>query len=469
MKKNIIVLFLVVFTMGLWAQSPQKMSYQAVIRNVEGVLVTNQSVGIRISILQGTPSGTLVFQETYNPNPKTNANGLVSIEVGSGLAITGKFSDINWSDGPYFLKTETDPIGATNYTIVGESQLLSVPYALYANTAESITGGITETDPIWISDSSDYYTKVNMQTSGSAQLHFGNITNKPATVAGYGITDAVTTTGNQTISGNKTFTGTITGTVNANNTVISNVATPVANQDAATKAYVDTLKSQLTSLENMLIESGGYRVADKDGKYYGVVKIGEQVWMSENLAYLPSVSPSNQGSPTTPFYYVYGYQGTNVSAAKENANYQTYGVLYNWTAALNACPVGWHLPSDAEWTTLENYLIANKYNYDDTKVDNKIAKALAAKINWILSSNVGSVGNTDYESKRNLTDFGALPGGGRSYDGNFWVLTVHGYWWSSSEYSTLNAWNRSLFYDAYDLKRNNPLKEDSFSVRCIKD
>jgi hypothetical protein len=125
----------IILTAGLFAQAPQKMSYQCVIRNSDGNLVANQSVGIRITILQGTPLGTVVYQETYSPNPQTNSNGLVSIEIGGGIPITGTFSAINWAAGPYFLKTETDPTGGTTFTISGTSQLLSVPYSLYAKTA----------------------------------------------------------------------------------------------------------------------------------------------------------------------------------------------------------------------------------------------------------------------------------------------------------------------------------------------
>lgn len=129
-------------TFNAFTQSPQKMSYQYVVRNASGVLVTNQIVGIKISILQGTPTGTVVYQENYNPNPQTNANGLVSIEIGGGTPITGIFSNINWASGPYFLKTETDPTGGTNFTIVGTSQLLSVPYAIYAKTAGNGFSGV---------------------------------------------------------------------------------------------------------------------------------------------------------------------------------------------------------------------------------------------------------------------------------------------------------------------------------------
>ena len=94
----------------------------------------------------------------------------------------------------------------------------------------------------------------------------------------------------------------------------------------------------------------------RDGTHYDAVKIGNQVWMAENLKYLPSVVGPATGSETAAYYYVYDYDGTDVMAAKATANYTTYGVLYNWPAAMNACPTGWHLPSDAEWTELTDYL-----------------------------------------------------------------------------------------------------------------
>jgi hypothetical protein len=106
------------------------MSYQAVIRDNSNALVTNQIVGMQISILQGSANGTAVYVETQTPT--TNSNGLVSIEIGGGSVVSGNFATINWANGPYFIKTETDPAGGTNYSITGTSQLLSVPYAQYA-------------------------------------------------------------------------------------------------------------------------------------------------------------------------------------------------------------------------------------------------------------------------------------------------------------------------------------------------
>lgn len=119
----------------IYAQAPQKMSYQAVIRNTSNVLVASTTVGMRISILQGSASGSSVYTETQTLS--TNANGLVSLEIGTGTVVSGTFSTINWATGPYFIKTETDPTGGTSYTIFGTTQLTSVPYALFSATSGS--------------------------------------------------------------------------------------------------------------------------------------------------------------------------------------------------------------------------------------------------------------------------------------------------------------------------------------------
>lgn len=137
--KNLFTLFAaVLLTANVFAQAPQKMSYQAVIRNSSNALVTSTAVGMRISILQTTATGTAVYVETQRPT--TNANGLVSIEIGAGTVVTGTFAGIDWSAGPYFIKTETDPAGGTSYSITGTSQLLSVPYALSAAGIANPTG-----------------------------------------------------------------------------------------------------------------------------------------------------------------------------------------------------------------------------------------------------------------------------------------------------------------------------------------
>jgi hypothetical protein len=135
MKNLFTVVIAVILTASAFSQAPQGLSYQAVIRNTNNMLDTNHIVGMQISILQGSASGTSVYSETQTTT--TNSNGLISIEIGGGRVVSGTFTSINWANGPYFIQTETDPNGGTNYTIVGTSQLLSVPYALYAATSGS--------------------------------------------------------------------------------------------------------------------------------------------------------------------------------------------------------------------------------------------------------------------------------------------------------------------------------------------
>jgi hypothetical protein len=137
MKKNITLIISFLICAIAFGQTPEKMSYQAVLRNASNTLVANQMVGLQISILKGT---TPVYVETQSQT--TNANGLVSLEIGNGTVVSGNFSSINWADGTYFIKIETDVSGGTSYTISGTSQLLSVPYALHAKTAESIAGNV---------------------------------------------------------------------------------------------------------------------------------------------------------------------------------------------------------------------------------------------------------------------------------------------------------------------------------------
>lgn len=133
MKKILLSFWILcAFFMG-FSQAPEKMSYQAVMRNGSGQLLSNQSIAVKISILQGSPAGAAVYSERLTGN--TNANGLISLEIGTGTVLTGTFASVNWPSGNYYLKTETDPAGGTNYTIAGTSQLLSVPYAMYAKSA----------------------------------------------------------------------------------------------------------------------------------------------------------------------------------------------------------------------------------------------------------------------------------------------------------------------------------------------
>lgn len=144
LKKISFILLFLVLGLTCYAQLPQKMSYQSVVRNASNQLLQNTSVGVRISILQGSVSGSSVYTETHTLS--TNANGLLSLEIGGGSVVSGVFNSINWGNGPYFVKSEIDPTGGVNYTISGTSQLLSVPYAQLAENVVNPKFSVSASD-----------------------------------------------------------------------------------------------------------------------------------------------------------------------------------------------------------------------------------------------------------------------------------------------------------------------------------
>ena len=133
MKKLYTLVSAVLLSAILWAQAPQSFSYQAVVRGANNELVANKPVGMKISLMQGSETGTAEYVETQKPT--SNDNGLVSIAIGSGTKVVGNFATIDWSKGPYFMKIETDLAGGTSYSLSSVSQLLSLPYAIHAKTA----------------------------------------------------------------------------------------------------------------------------------------------------------------------------------------------------------------------------------------------------------------------------------------------------------------------------------------------
>lgn len=141
MKYTLSLILFLSLSFTVFAQTPEKMSYQAILRASDNSLVIDSNVDIKIIIRQNTPAGEIIFEENHAVS--TNSGGLVSLEIGTGSAVVGSFNTIPWQNGTYFIETQADIDGLGNYNITGVSQLLSVPYALHAKTAESITGTIS--------------------------------------------------------------------------------------------------------------------------------------------------------------------------------------------------------------------------------------------------------------------------------------------------------------------------------------
>jgi hypothetical protein len=193
--RYIICLYILLFSISVSAQVPQRMSYQAVIRNANNTLLSQQDIGVRISILQADTAGQAVYIETHYT--KTNINGLMTLQIGGGLKFFGDFNSIDWSTGHYFVKTETDPDGGFDYRITGYSELLSVPYALFSggqsdstnlikkiNTKLSITDTLSMLAPY--AKKGNFITRADLDSTNNFNINLqGNISSsKNVTVMG---------------------------------------------------------------------------------------------------------------------------------------------------------------------------------------------------------------------------------------------------------------------------------------------
>jgi uncharacterized protein (TIGR02145 family) len=253
------------------------------------------------------------------------------------------------------------------------------------------------------------------------------------------------------------------------------ITTAINDVIAVTKAgylnyRVIVTNSDTSGIEIKMIVCEG-TVTDTDGNVYQTVKIGNQVWTVENLrttkyndgSAIPLVTDSAAWANfATPGYCYYG-NTTNADSIRK------FGALYNWYAVdtKKLAPIGWHVPTDAEWDTLQKYLIANGYNWDGTTDSNKIAKAMAAKADWWSNITLGGAGN-DFRTN-NRSGFSGLPGGGRFWYGSFLEGGFCTRWWSATAYDVSTSLSRSLIGGNVDLYLAPYKKGCGFSVRLVKD
>jgi uncharacterized protein (TIGR02145 family) len=254
------------------------------------------------------------------------------------------------------------------------------------------------------------------------------------------------------------------------------VAAAINDVIAVTKAgylmyRVTVTNSDTSGMEIKMLRSAG-TVTDTDGNVYQTVKIGNQVWTVENLrttkyndgsAIPPVTDGGSWAALATSGYCYYGNTANADSIIK-------FGALYNWYAvnSKKLAPAGWHVPTDAEWDTLRNYLIANGYNWDGSITDNKIAKSMAARTDWFTSTSTGAIGND--LTFNNRSGFTALPGGFRDNNGSFINIGNVGHWWTVVGTVPSGVFDRYLNFDYENIDRLNIdyFKTCGFSVRLVR-
>jgi hypothetical protein len=433
MKKIITICAAILIAVSVLAQAPNKMSYQAVVRNNSNALVTNQVVGMRISILQGSTTGTTVYEETQSPT--TNTNGLASIEIGGGTVVSGNFANINWANGPFFIKTETDPNGGINYSILGTSQLLSVPYAMYAANSGSSTPG--------------------PQGPQGLQGPAGN----DGAPGPQGPAGAV---GPQGIAGNDGATGP-QGPAGPQGNGFSNGTSPnqITYWNGSTWVVLATGNNgqTLTLCNGALTWTDGGQCPCGNANVVDVISpVTGKIWMDRNLgASQVATSSADENSFGYLFQWGRGADGhqcrfshiVNSPSSSDNPGHggfiaYTYNnSSYDWrvpsndnlwqgsSGINNPCPTGYHVPSDAE-------------------LGSEI-------INW-----------SSYNTALAFASFLKLPAaGGRTWgDGAIYENGTMGYYWTSTVLSNPRfLWINNSGANWYTAGGRG----SGFSVRCIKD
>ena len=427
-KLNLIILFCLALSTFTQAQiPPQAFNYSAVARNVSGVPIANSTIGIQISILKTSTVGPAQYSENHFVN--TDAYGLFNLIIGAGAVQSGSMSTINWSADNYYLKVGMDATGGTNFLTMGTTQLLSVPYALHAATADSIIGG-------------------SLGFSGN----YNDLTNQPISI------NSISQNGDTLLLSN----GQVFTTINDNDA--TNELQHLTVSTSGDTLYLSNGNWVIIPGVSAANNSGGggngiyttgNGVNDIDGNTYNSIVINGQEWMSENLRTIryangdtiPNVvDPTEWSSLTTGAWALYN---------NDNQFNNPYGKYYNWFAVAdsrNLCPNGWHVPSDAEWTILSDYLGGSN----------------------VAGGKMKSIGTQYWQwpntEATNESGFLGLPGGYRNYFGSFISYGPNGVWWSSTEYDTSSAWYRFLSYDSGVLNNiHDDGKKTGFSVRCIKD
>ena len=462
MKKVLPIVCCFFFAFSSFAQPPQAINYQGVARDSVGHPLVNQSISIRLSILDSSSTGPVVYVETHNRT--TNPSGLFNLPIGGGTVVSGNFSEISWGQNNKWIKIEMDAIGGTNYQLIGSQQFMSVPYALYSKNGfagSAIAGDMNYYDGAsWIRVPGGSYGQVLTFCNGVPK--WGGCLPLITTTSVSNIT-STTAIGGGNISndGGESITARGVCWSTSNNPTI---ALSTKTSDGIGKGGFTSSMVALTPNTTYYVRAYATNVV---GTAYGAelifttdslltgVNICSQLWMSKNLDVsiyrngdpIPRVDNSTTWAGLTTGAYCYYNNDSATYAA-------VYGKLYNWYAVNDPrglVPVGWHVPTDAEWTTLETCLGGSSVAGGAMKE--------TGTAHWV-SPNTGAT---------NSSGFLGLPGGWRGSNGTFYEIGRNGYWWSSTEYDTMYAKVVNLFYNGSSFGMVVFTKGYGFSVRCLRD
>jgi len=443
MKKIALTTYILLICFSsLFAQVPAQFNFQAVIRDADGKIKDNESVEVTIKINQGSPDGVSVFSETHNVT--TSPQGLISIKVGS----INSLEEIDFGSDIYYLEVFVNGIS------LGVERLIAVPYAINAKYVENVNYddiNNTPTIPVDISDLSD---ENEILFDGS----WSNLSGEAPNISIFSNDAEYLTKNDQNL-------GDILNISNsAEGNSITNLGEPVNDNDAATKAYVDELLKRIKKLEREIALMNG--ISDIEGNRYRIITIGSQVWMGDNL----KTTTYSDGTPITNVTDQTEWERLTIPAYcwynNDQATYkETFGALYNGYAVKTEklCPEGWHVPTDAEWKTLEIYLgmTEQEVEFSGYRGSDQGGQLKEEGFDHWAAPNLGAV---------DTYGFTALPAGNRVEDSrSFEGDSLTCWFWTSTNYTMNEIFRRLMRESEARISRSASYYQRGMSVRCIKD
>ena len=453
--KKLITFLAFIATTAFFAQAPQGFNYQATVRNSTGQLLLNQNVLVKFNVLQNSATGTIVYSE--NQTVTTDDLGHINLVVGQGTATTGTFTTINWGTANYYLGIELNT--GSGYVAMGTTQLLSVPYALYANSSGNAPTPTLANGTIFVGNVTNQATSVALSgdvtitNTGAATIANNAVTTQK--IANANVTNAKLDKANIPLSG---F-GAATADVNLGTKKITNLADPINAQDAVTKSYSEAqLRAQVTQLQAQIV---ALQILASP-----TITNGAQIWSNTNL----DVATYRDGTPipqvTLPSTLTNLTTGAWCYYNNDSANGAIYGKLYNWYAVAGIhdndpntpnkilAPVGWHAPTNTEWTSFITFLGGEQ----------------------VAGGKMKATGTTYWQRPNsdasNSSGFGGLPGGIVLDLRSSRELGQTGYWWSATEslFSNSDAFFCFMDFNSGVVRvEEQGYKQYFISVRLVRD